>query len=115
MSDYTLYHNPRCSKSRQAKALLDEQGVAYDTRLYLQDPLNASELTALVALLGIDATELLRTKEAEYKEAGLSKDSTDEEAIKAMANFPKLMERPVLAGPKGARIGRPPEAILNIL
>ena len=115
MSDYTLYHNPRCSKSRQAKALLDEQGVAYDTRLYLQDPLSASELKALVKQLGIDATELLRTKEAEYQEAGLSKSSTAEDAIEAMANYPKLMERPVLAGPKGARIGRPPEAILDIL
>ncbi|GGX51028.1 arsenate reductase (glutaredoxin) [Saccharospirillum salsuginis] len=115
MSEYTLYHNPRCSKSRQAKALLDEQGVAYETRLYLQDPLNTSELKALVTKLGIEATELLRTKEAEYKEAGLSKNSTAEEAIEAMANFPKLMERPVLTGPKGARIGRPPEAILDIL
>lgn len=115
MSDYTLYHNPRCSKSRQAKALLDEKGIDYETRLYLQDPLSADELNSLVEQLGIDATELLRTKEDEYKQAGLSRASTAADAIAAMAEYPKLMERPILAGPNGARIGRPPEAILDIL
>lgn len=115
MTDYTLYHNPRCSKSRQAKDLLDEKGVHYSTRLYLQEPLSAKELTDLVKQLGIEATELLRTKEDEYKLAGLSKASSNQDAIQAMATYPKLMERPILSGPSGARIGRPPEAILDIL
>lgn len=115
MSDYVLYHNPRCSKSRQAKDLLDERGIDYRLRLYLKEPLNETELTQLVAQLGMPASQLLRTKEAEYQEAGLGADSTDTEAIQAMAAFPKLMERPILAGTHGARIGRPPEAILEIL
>lgn len=115
MSDYTLFHNPRCSKSRQAKALLDERGIDYTTRLYLNEPLDRKELKALVDQLGIDATDLLRTKEADYKTAGLSKSSSSDEALTAMATYPKLMERPILTSAKGARIGRPPEAILDIL
>lgn len=115
MPEFVLYHNPRCSKSRQAKELLDARGVNYQTRLYLKEPLDQAELTTLVAELGIPARQLLRTKEAEYQTAGLNEDSSESDVIQAMANYPKLMERPVLAGPNGARIGRPPEAILDLV
>lgn len=111
----TLYHNPRCSKSRQAKQLLEEKGVDFEIREYLKEPLNAGELSDLLKRLAIPAHDLLRSKEADYKEQGLSKTSSDDEIIKAMVAAPKLMERPVVVTPNGARIGRPTEAILEIL
>ncbi|MEJ2042528.1 MAG: arsenate reductase (glutaredoxin) [Reinekea sp.] len=111
----TLYHNPRCSKSRQAKELLDKKGLDFTVREYLKEPLNAKELQTLVSLLNIPAHDLLRNKEPEYQEAGLSKDSSDEDIINAMVNTPKLMERPVLVTEKGARIGRPTELLEEIL
>lgn len=111
----TLYHNPRCSKSRQAKQLLEEKNVEFTVREYLKEPLSASELKTLIKTLGIDAHALLRTKESEYKELTLSPQSTAKEIIDAMVESPKLMERPVLVTNKGARIGRPTEALLEIL
>lgn len=111
----TLYHNPRCSKSRQAKQLLEEKGVTFEVREYLKSPLNSGEIKTLLSQLGIPAHSLLRTKEAEYKEHNLTKDSSDAEIIAAIAQSPKLLERPVLVTEKGARIGRPTEALLEIL
>ena len=111
----TIYHNPRCSKSRQALALLEEKGVDADIRLYLNDPLNTVELKSLLAKLNIPAHDILRSKGADYKEAGLSKNATDEQIFTAIAKAPKLLERPIVVTDKGARIGRPTEAILEIL
>ncbi|TCS42643.1 arsenate reductase (glutaredoxin) [Reinekea marinisedimentorum] len=111
----TIYHNPRCSKSRQALALLADKQIETEVHEYLKSPLNSSELTELIKLLGVNAHDLLRTKEAEYKEAGLSKDSSESEIIAALCNTPKLMERPIVVTEKGARIGRPTEAIEEIL
>lgn len=111
----TLYHNPRCSKSRQAKQLLEEKGIAFETREYLKTPLTQPELKQLLAQLGITAHELLRTKEAEYKEHQLSKDSSEQAILDAVATSPKLMERPILVHGNAARIGRPTEALLEIL
>lgn len=111
----TLYHNPRCSKSRQAKTLLEEKSVDFEIREYLKDPLSKKEVETLIKQLGISAHDLLRKKEAEYKEHGLSKDSTDKDIIAAIVASPKLFERPVLVTDKGARIGRPTEALLEIL
>jgi arsenate reductase len=111
----TIYHNPRCSKSRQALALLEEKGINADIRLYLNDPLTAPELKALLGKLKVPAHDLLRSKEAEYKEAGLSKEATEAQIIAAIINAPKLLERPIVETDKGARIGRPTEAILDIL
>lgn len=111
----TLYHNPRCSKSRQAKQLLEEKGVAFEIREYLKSPLTDAEIATLLTELQISAHDLLRTKETEYKEHQLSKDSSDADIFKAIANSPKLMERPILVTDKGARIGRPTEALLEIL
>jgi arsenate reductase len=115
MTDTVLYHNPRCSKSRQAKALLDESGVDYQLRLYLVDPLSVTELKALVNQLGIPAAALLRSTEVDYKTADLNPQSSEQQILEAMVHFPKLMGRPVLKTGKGARIGRPPEAIMEIL
>ncbi|MHA7878377.1 MAG: arsenate reductase (glutaredoxin) [Saccharospirillum sp.] len=111
----TLYHNPRCSKSRQAKALLDERGVDNQTRLYLQQPLSVEELSRLFNQLNEPLANLVRSKEAEYKTAGLTKGSDRATLIAAVAAHPKLLERPILTTEKGARLGRPPERILEIL
>ena len=111
----TLYHNPRCSKSRQAKALLEEKGLSFTLREYLKEPLSEAEVAKLLKQLQIPAHALLRSKEAEYKTAGLSKDSNEQTIIQAIVNAPKLLERPILVTDKGARIGRPTETLLEIL
>lgn len=110
------WHNPRCTKSREALALLREKGVEPDVREYLKDLLSADEIGSAIAKLGLSsARELMRTKEAVYKELGL-KDVTDESAlIAAMVEHPKLIERPVLIHGEKAAIGRPPEQILRAL
>lgn len=111
----TLYHNPRCSKSRQAKQLLEEKGISFEIREYLKAPLTTEEIEVLRTNLGLPAHDLLRKKEAEYKEHQLGPDSTSADIIKAIAQSPKLLERPILVTAKGARIGRPTEALLEIL
>ena len=111
----TLYHNPRCSKSRQAKQLLEDKDIEFETREYLKNPLSEKELKSLLSSLAINAHDLLRTKEAEYKALNLSKDSAETDIIEAMIKAPKLMERPIVVTSKGARIGRPTDAILEIL
>jgi len=115
MTTLTLYHNPRCSKSRQALALLDEAGVDYQTRLYLKEPLDATEIKTLIAQLDVPASALVRTKEADYAASGLSADSAADAIANALAAYPKLMERPLLSDGKSARIGRPPEHILELI
>lgn len=115
MTTPILYHNPRCSKSREAKALLDDAGIDYQVRLYLTDPLSVAELKSLLKQLGLSAADVLRHKEADAKTAGLDSNSSDAEILDAMARFPKLLERPILVTGKGARVGRPPEAIREIL
>ena len=112
----TILHNPRCSKSRQTLALLQEQGVEPEVREYLKQPLNQAELEQLIDQLGIEAKQLVRSKEDEFKATGLNLNSASAaELINAMVETPKLMERPVVISEKGARIGRPPEQVLEIL
>lgn len=115
MTTPVLYHNPRCSKSREAKALLDEAGIDYQIRLYLADPLSVAELKSLLQQLGLSAADAVRRKEPDAKTAGLNSNSSDDDILDAMVRFPKLLERPILVTDKGARIGRPPEAIREIL
>lgn len=115
MTTLTLYHNPRCSKSRQAQALLDEAGVSYQTRLYLKEPLSAAEISTLLGQLDGPASDLIRTQEADYAAAGLSADSDMQSIATALASYPKLMQRPLLSDGKQARIGRPPERILELI
>lgn len=116
MSEVTIYHNPRCSKSRQTLALLEENGITPEVRKYLDDAPSVEELKLILSQLGISARELLRTKEAEYKEHGLNDSSlSDEQILKVMTEVPKLIERPIVIKGNQARIGRPPESVLEII
>ncbi|MBP5857382.1 arsenate reductase (glutaredoxin) [Marivibrio halodurans] len=112
----TIYHNPRCTKSRQTLDLLKEKGVTPEVVLYLESPPDAAALKDLKAKLGLEsARDMMRTKEAAYKDQGL-KDVADEDAlIRAMAETPILIERPIVVNRDKARIGRPPETVLEIL
>ncbi|MEZ5977677.1 MAG: ArsC/Spx/MgsR family protein [Planctomycetota bacterium] len=110
-----LLHNPSCSKSRQLKQALDERGAAYETRKYLDEPLSKKELGELLDLLGLEPHALLRTKEKEYEEAGLSATSSKKAIVDAIAQFPRLMERPILVVGAKAAIGRPTEAALALV
>ncbi|WP_249677072.1 arsenate reductase (glutaredoxin) [Pseudomonas abieticivorans] len=116
MTDLTLYHNPRCSKSRGALELLEARGLSPTIVRYLDTPPSAATLKDLLAKLGIGARQLLRTGEDEYKSLALANpDLTDEQLIEAMAAHPKLIERPILIAGSQAVIGRPPEKVLEIL
>lgn len=116
MSQVIIYHNPRCSKSRQTLAILEEQGIQPDIRKYLDDAPSADELKLVLTQLGLSARELLRNKEAEFKENGLDDMSlTDDQIINIMTKVPKLIERPIVIKGDNARIGRPPESVLDIL
>ena len=115
-TNVVLLHNPRCSKSRSLKAALDERGVAYEERRYLEQPLTRAELDELHEKLGASAASMVRRKEAEYRAAGLSADSSDDELLDAVARAPVLMERPVLVTAQRAAVGRPgPDDALAIL
>ena len=112
----TLYHNPRCSKSREALNLLREQGHEPEVILYLETPPNAKTLKAIVEKLGISARELLRKGEDAYKDLNLADEKLNEAAlIKAMVENPKLIERPIAINGDKAVIGRPPENVKSIL
>jgi arsenate reductase len=116
MTDLTLYHNPRCSKSRGALELLEARGLTPQVVRYLETPPSAAELRELLSKLGIGARALLRSGEDEYKELGLADASlSDEQLIAAMAAHPKLIERPILVAGKRAVTGRPPEKVLELL
>ena len=116
MTAVTLYHNPRCSKSRQTLALLENSGVDFIVREYLSDPLSAAELNQVIAQLGVTARDLVRTSEDEYQSMQLDDSSrTDEELIEAIVQAPILMQRPIVVAGNQARIGRPPESVLEIL
>jgi arsenate reductase (glutaredoxin) len=112
----TLYHNPRCSKSRQTLELLRAQGLEPEIVEYLKTPPNAAELERILKLLGREPRELMRTGEAEYKELGLDDPALDRDTlIQAMVDHPKLIERPILLANRKAALGRPPESVLEIL
>jgi arsenate reductase len=116
MSTVTIYHNPRCSKSRQTLALLEENGIEPQVVLYLETPPAANELAALLGKLGIPARELLRKGEDDYKALGLGDENLEESAlIDAMVSHPKLIERPIVVKGERAVLGRPPENVLELL
>jgi arsenate reductase len=110
-----LLHNPKCSKSRATLGLLEERGVAFQTRLYLENPLGQEELADLGQRLGKPALEFTRSKQAEFAHASLDASSPEAEIFAAMAAEPILMERPILIRGKRAAIGRPPEDVLLLL
>lgn len=112
----TLYHNPRCSKSRQALILLQEKGIEPNIKLYLDEPPSAKELKALLSKLGIGPRALLRKGEDLYKTLQLNDETlTDTALIKIMVQHPKLIERPIVIKGDQAIVARPPENLLTIL
>lgn len=116
MSDISIYHNPRCSKSRQTLALLEEKGITPEIVEYLKSPPTVEVLGRILKQLDITARQLLRKGEAVYKELNLSDTSlTDEYLIQAMCDNPKLIERPIVICNDKAKLGRPPESVLEIL
>jgi arsenate reductase len=116
MTELTLYHNPRCSKSRGALELLEQRGLNPTVIRYLETPPSATELKQILTRLGISPRQLLRSGEEEYKTLNLTDPSlTDAEIIEAMVNHPKLIERPILVAGDVAVVGRPPEKVLEIL
>lgn len=111
-----IIHNPRCTKSRQTLALLQENGVEPEVILYLKTPLDSEQLAAIKQKLGIaHVREMMRTKEAEYKTQNLSQIDDEPSLIQAIVETPKLLERPIVINEERARIGRPPENVLDII
>lgn len=117
MKNVTIYHNPRCSKSRETLALLEQQGVEPQVVLYLDTPPSVAELKKLLQELGFtSARELMRKKEDLYKDLKLADETlSEEQLLQAMVSNPKLIERPIVVKGGKARIGRPPEQVLEIL
>lgn len=115
MSEFTIYHNPRCSKSRTTLALLEENGLSPEIVLYLESPLTVSDINGLLKKLGMSAAELVRRGEAEYKEAGLDKQSSEADIVSAIAAHAKLLERPIVVRGERAVVGRPPENVLALI
>lgn len=115
VNKFTIYHNPRCSKSRQTLALIEENGGQADIILYLETPPTPDELTTLLKKLGISTRELLRKGEDAYKELKLADTNlNDAQLIDAMVTNPKLIERPIVVKGKKAVLGRPPENVLTL-
>jgi len=111
-----LLHNPRCSKSRAARALLEERGVSFRERRYLEEPLSIDELRELAASLARPARDWARRGEPDWQAAGLADEAeTDDQILAAMAAHPILIERPILVRGPRAVIGRPPERVLDLL
>ena len=110
-----IHHNPRCSKSRQALALLKENGVEPEVVEYLKTPLDEAALRGLLTKLELKAHDILRTKEDEYKQLGLSSDMPEEEILTAIVQHPILLERPIILKGNRAVIGRPPENVRELL
>ncbi|CCG87991.1 arsenate reductase (glutaredoxin) [Erwinia piriflorinigrans] len=117
MSDVQIYHNPRCSKSRETLGLLRAQGIEPQVILYLETPPDIATLTTLLQQLGMSsARQLMRIKEEEYLALGLQDVQVGEQQLmRAMASQPKLIERPIVVANGQARIGRPPQKVLEIL
>lgn len=110
----TIYHNPRCSKSRQTLTLIEENNQEVTIVEYLKTPLTQNDIEGLLSALDVSPIEMMRTKEAEFKEQAL-KGAPDETLIAAMVNTPKLIERPIVVKGDKAVIGRPPENVLTLI
>lgn len=109
-----IWHNPRCSKSRETLALLTERGIAPEIRLYLQDRPTETELRAALLSLGRPARDLVRKGEPAFRDLGLTADSDEATLVAAMAAHPSLIERPLVLHDGRAALGRPPEAVLDL-
>lgn len=115
MTDLTIWHNPRCSKSRQTLALIEAAGKTPTVRRYLEDAPTADEIKAVAALLDLPLLAMTRTGEAAFKAAGLTKQSAEADLLAAMVATPILIERPIVIAGKRAVIGRPPDAVEALL
>jgi len=111
----TIYHNSRCSKSRATLALLEGRRVDIEIIEYLKTPLSKTALQELLAKLQLKPRDLLRTSEAEFKAAGILQDASDDELLDLMVEHPKIMQRPIVEVGNRARLGRPPEQVLELL
>ncbi len=111
-----IYHNPRCSKSRQTLQLLREQGLQPEVIEYLKTPLDVDELRRLASMLGVAPLQMVRHREVEFRTAGLDRgDPDDDTVLAAIRAHPRLLERPIVVNGDRAAIGRPPEQVLSIL
>jgi arsenate reductase len=116
MSDITIWHNPRCSKSRASFQLLKEQGIEPKVVSYLEDIPTRDEIIHILAMLEMySARELMRTKEAIYKELNLKDETSEEKLIEAMVKYPQLIERPIVIKDNLAVIGRPIEKVIELI
>jgi arsenate reductase (glutaredoxin) len=111
----TIWHNPRCGKSRDALKLLEAEGIAPEIVRYLDDAPSEAEIRRVLGMLSVGARDLMRTKEALYRELGLKNITEEDALIKAMAEHPKLIERPVVIKDGRAVIGRPPEKVVALI
>ena len=112
----TIYHNPRCSKSRQTLALLEERGIEPTIVLYLETPPDADALKDILSKLNKAPRDIMRKGEAPYKDLGLGdQDKSDADLVRAMVENPILIERPIVVSGARAALGRPPESVLDIL
>lgn len=112
----SIYHNPRCSKSRETLALLEARGLSPEIIKYLDTPPNADQISHLLSLLGMSsARQLMRTKEDSYQQLNLATEHDEQALIAAMVAHPKLIERPIVVNGNQAALGRPPEQVLDIL
>ncbi len=110
-----IYHNPRCRKSRETLQLLESKNIQPEIILYLETPPTKKELTQILAQLDMKASALIRKTESIYKEHFKGKDLSEKQWIDAMVKFPKLIERPIVINGDKAKLGRPPENVLDLL
>jgi arsenate reductase len=113
--EVTIYHNPRCSKSRQALSLLESKGNKPIVVEYLKNPLTTEQLSQIINELNIKPIDLVRKNESIWKENYIGKELSDDELVEAMISNPKLIERPIVSSSKGTVVGRPPENVLSVL
>ena len=111
----TIYHNPRCSKSRETLGLLEERGLQPEVVHYLETPPPAARIKELIELLAVAPMELVRTTEDEFAQTGLGPDSTIDQVAAAIAAHPKLLQRPIVVRGNRAALGRPPQNVLSLL
>jgi len=113
--DVIIWHNPRCSKSREALKLLQEEGIEPKVYKYLDESPSKEEIKEILKMLGLKPREIMRTKEAIYKELGLKDVEDDEKLIEAMVEHPRLIERPIVIKDGKATIGRPPQKVIELI
>lgn len=116
MSDYQIYHNPRCSKSRAAMALLEEKGIDAEVVLYIEEDFSAEQIQSLLAKLGLKARDIMRTGEEAYKDLNLANPELSEaELVQALADNPRLIERPIVVKGDKAVVGRPIDNVIELI